>query len=156
MADVAGAARGLEALDELGANTPQQEVDAREILHLALDDEGKAWRQISKKDDSVDVAGVVGNDNTVALRQFFESTDADRHACQQERCPGRSGYPAAPALEPGQEQSEQDAGEYAQDKGEPGVDGEQKSAGSEGRWRVKMGHLLLFFAAAGRGQRYWL
>ena len=94
---------------------------------------------------SVNVACVIGNDNTVALRQLFESADFDRHAREQERCPGRCGDPSPPPLEPGQEQSEHDAAEYAQDEGEPGVNGEQKSAGSKGRWRVQVVHLLLFF-----------
>jgi len=81
VARVAGTTRGIEAFHELGANAPQQKVDRREILHLPLDDDGEARRHVSKQEHPIDVTGMVGDDNAVALRQFFESANFDRHAC---------------------------------------------------------------------------
>ena len=103
VARVAGTAGGVETLDKPGTDSAQQEADSRIILHLALDDEGKARRHEAKQEHAVDVACMVGNDNAVACWQFFEATDLNRHAGQPECRPGRSGDPAAPALEPGQQ-----------------------------------------------------
>ena len=51
----------VEALDELGAEAPQQEARQRHAHHLLLDNEGKFGGQSRHGHDPVDVAGMVGH-----------------------------------------------------------------------------------------------
>jgi len=96
LARIASTARGRESLDESRARASQQKMYERYVAHFSLDDEGKTSGQVAPHQESVNVAGVVCDDDAVPCRQILAAThlNADSGEHEQGACRGR-GEPLA-------------------------------------------------------------
>ena len=107
LAGVTGALRRLEPFHEAGPGAPHQEMSDRHVAHLALDDEREARREESLEEDPVEIARVVGDDDTRSGRQVIQAVDLGPHPGKQERGACSPCDEPSPALEPGHQDRDQ-------------------------------------------------
>ena len=81
---IATAAAVVEALYNSRTGSRQEDVNNGYISHLSLDNKGVLGRQVALEEESVGVAGMIGDDDSIALGQVFEALDAGRHASEHE------------------------------------------------------------------------
>ncbi len=100
-------APGGLAIDELGADPPQQETDHREARGLALDHEAEAWRERRLHDDAIQVARVIRHQDAGVGGQEFEPGHADRQRRGAQPEPGQPAGRRTAPVEPRYDQCEQ-------------------------------------------------
>ena len=86
----------VEAFDELRAQAPEQQAGEGHPDHFLLDHEGKVGRQRGSRDQTVDVAGMIGHHHAGNLGQPLQPFDGEWDAGQmQEGARNRPGHQPA-------------------------------------------------------------
>ncbi len=100
----------------------------RDIAHLALDDEAESRGQIGSKEKTINVAGVIRNDNTAISGQMVQPTNGDACCGQDENCFGRECDQSLPAVQSGDQQSHEQGNKARQRKTQPAPESPKKTS----------------------------
>ncbi len=73
---IRSAAAGIEAFDEMRPDAPQEKVDARHRRDLPLDDKLVVVRQHRRQQDAIEVAGMIGHNDSGVAGHVLEPADA--------------------------------------------------------------------------------
>src|SRR5436190_19368484 len=109
------------AIDEGGAEPPQQKAGDRHAAHLMLDQIREAGRQRGRQDDAVEIARVIRDDDARVRWLYRIAFDADGAADRDEEEPRGASSEAPAAVEPRRDGEDQAQREDDGDQGHPGV-----------------------------------